>query len=967
MRFQFSHPWWLLVWLPAMAWVVWLSVKSDVQAGPWRRRVALALRTIVVTLLVFGLAGFQWRKALEGMNVYYLLDRSDSVPSTQQEAGRDYVNQSAGKKKSVDRAGLIVFGNGASIETTPAVKVDIQKIHAVVGSDRSDLASAIRLGTAAFPEDGQRRLVLMSDGNENVGDAMGAALAAKALGVSMDVVPMGSVRRGDVMVQKLSVPGALKKGQTFEAKILALSDTNRTASLRLFRNNQFLGEQQVELMPGKNLFTFPQTLPEAGFYSYDVQLDAPGDPVPQNNRASGFASVRGDSRILVISAEPDKDAPLAAALRSSRLEVKLADLSGFPESLAEMQSYDAIFLSNIAAGDLGTTAMKLLESAVRDFGVGLVCIGGDQTYAAGSYRGTPLETTLPVEMELSSKKALPSGALVLIMHGMEFNNGNEVARQTALAALDALGAQDELGVVLWDGKDRWLFPLAKVGDKKEMGRKIAGMNQGDLPSFQHVMEMAYQGDADNPGLKASKANLKHMVVFSDGDPGPPSPELMNAIVNDKITVSTVLISGHAGPETMIRIADQGRGRFYDVKDPARLPQIFIKEAMVILKSAIFEEPFKPQVVGSSEILRGISGAELPQLRGYVCTTAKGRAEVPLVSDKGDPILAHWQYGLGRAVAFTSDAKAKWAADWLAWDKYRQFWAQAAQWAVRRIDQADFNTEVSVEHGDGVLSVEAMDAAGNYRNFLNLRATLVSPKGQQQTIRLEQMGPGRYEAHFATPEVGAYLINLTEYADGKPRASQAIGASVNYSPEFQATEPNLHLLRRLAETVGGRLLQPVGRNAPESSAFLHQRERTFQPRDLWEWLFRMAVLLFVADVGVRRIYLDRAEWLKATQNLRRWIFFWQGKPRAAEADESLSALLTKRAHVRAGRTAAGIEPRPELFKPAQAAKPLETAPPPAKTDQPATPVAAPPAPKEGVYTPGRLLDAKKRAGDRLRKP
>jgi hypothetical protein len=231
-----------------------------------------------------------------------------------------------------------------------------------------------------------------------------------------------------------------------------------------------------------------------------------------------------------------------------------------------------------------------------------------------------------------------------------------------------------------------------------------------------------------------------------------------------------------------------------------------------------------------------------------------------------------------------------------------------------------------------------------------------------------MGPGRYEAHFATPEVGAYLINLTEYADGKPRASQAIGASVNYSPEFQATEPNLHLLRRLAETGGGRLLQPVGKNPPETSTFLHQRERTFQPRDLWEWLFRVAVLLFVADVGVRRIYLDRAEWLKATQNLRRWIFFWQGKPRTAEADESLSALLTKRTQVRAGRTAAGVEPRPELFKPTQAAKPLAGATAAAKVEEPFQPAEAtpPPAPKEGVYTPGRLLDAKKRAGDRLRK-
>src|SRR6185369_1725835 len=225
---------------------------------------------------------------------------------------------------------------------------------------------------------------------------------------------------------------------------------------------------------------------------------------PQNNRASSFTNVRGDPRVLMVSADPAADKPLVAALHSARLEVKATDISGFPSSLAEMQSYDSIFLSNIAAGDLSRDFMKLLESAVRDFGVGLVCVGGDQTYAAGGYRDTPLEATLPVDMELSSKKVLPSGALALIMHGMEFNNGNQVARDIAIAALDALGPQDELGVLLWDGTERWLFPMTKKGDGKELGRKIAGMNQGDLPSFQGLMDMAHDG------LMKSHANLKHI-------------------------------------------------------------------------------------------------------------------------------------------------------------------------------------------------------------------------------------------------------------------------------------------------------------------------------------------------------------------------------------------------------------------------------------------------------------------------
>lgn len=961
MPFQFTNPGWLLL-LPLVAgWVVWLALNSDVQASPVRRWTALALRLVIALALVLALAGLQWRKPLEGLNVFFLLDRSDSVPSAQQERAREFVNELARTKKPVDRGGVIVFGNGAAIETTPNARLDLQKIHAVLGTERTDVAAAIRLGTAAFPETGQKRLVLLSDGNENVGDALGAVAAARALGVTLDVVPLGAVRGGDVSVQKVGIPAKLKTGQTFDVSIFIQSDTNRAATLRLFQNDRYLGEQPVELAAGKNLFTFPQTLTEPGFYSYDVQVDVPGDLVPQNNRAGNFASVRGEPRVLVVSADPAQDTPLAAALQASKLEVRLTDLSGFPGTLAEMQAYDAIFISNLAAGDLGDTLMSLLESAVRDFGVGLVCLGGDQAYAAGGYRGTPLETTLPVEMELSSKKVLPSGAVVLIMHGMEFNNGNQIARECALGVLDALGPQDEMGVVLWDGTERWLFPLSKVGDRKEKGRMIAGMNQGDLPTFQGVMERAYN-DPNNPNLKQSTANLKHIIVFSDGDPGAPSDALMQAIVNDRITVSTVLIAGHAGPDTMIKIADQGRGRFYDVRDPSQLPQIFLKEAMVILKSAIFEEPFKPVVAAGSEILRGIGAAELPTLRGYVCTTPKARAEVPLVSDKGDPVLAHWQYGLGRAVAFTSDAKAKWAQDWLGWPKYRQFWSQVGQWALRRLDTADFNTEVSVEKGEGVLSVEALDAQGNYRNFLNLSAVVVSPKGERQTVRLEQTGPGRYEARFPTREVGAYLLNLVEMQGSQVRATQAVGASVNYSPEFADSGPNLSLLRRLAEAGGGRLLAGVELPPGADNPFLHDRVKTFQPRDLWQWLLKFAIFLFVADVGVRRIYIDRAEWLKATENLRRLLFFWRAPARPVQADESLNALLARRGQVRATRTGAG-EPKPELFQPA---RPVEATPRPAATPSTtaASQPAAPPPPPDRTVVTSRLLDAKRRAAKKL---
>jgi uncharacterized membrane protein len=958
MSFQFTHPIWLLLAIPALAWTIWLAVRSDASLAPWRRWSSGGLRSVLLLLLIAGVAGFQWKRPQEGMNTFFLLDRSDSVPSGQQEQARETANRWAKDKRDEDKAGFLVFGSDAALETTATEVAAAEKIQAVVGTERSDIAGGIRLATAAFPENGQKRIVLFSDGNENIGDAVAALLSSRPLGVTLDVVPLGSERGGDVAVQRLVIPSNLKKGQTFEAKIFATSDRVQPATVRLYRNDQLLGEQKVQLDAGRNLFSFPQTLNDPGFYSYDVQVEVAEDAVAQNNRATSFANVRGDPRVLLISADPAQDANLTAALRSADLEVRVGDILALPGSLAEMQSYDVVFLSNIAAGDLGPDVMRLLESAVRDFGIGLVCVGGDNAFAAGGYRNTPLEAALPIDMELSSKKVLPSGALVLLMHGMEFGDGNQISRNIAIAALDSLGPQDELGVLMWDGSERWLAELQKVGDKRTLARQIAGMNQGDLPSFQNLMQMGHDS------LAKSTANLKHMIVFSDGDPNAPTDQLMKDLTDRKVTVSTVMIGGHVQPTTMERIAGLGNGRFYDVKSPAQLPQIFIKEAAVILKSAIFEEPFKPQVTGSTEPIRGIGAGEFPTLRGYVSASGKPRAEVPIVSEKGDPILAHWQYGLGRSVAFTSDAKSKWAQDWLGWSKYRQFWSQVAKWAIRRVDASEFNTEVSIDNGVGQISVEAFDREGNFRNFLKLRTTVVSPRGVRQDVILEQTGPGRYEARFETREVGAYLLNLQDLDDqGGVRGSQVLGASVNYSPEFNATEPNLPLLRRLAELGGGKVLDPLTENP-----FRINRIKTFQPRDLWELLLKLVVCLFLVDVGIRRVDIDREEWTKWLRNLRAKLGFGDRR-KAAETEESMAALLARKNEVRsqrAGRPDPVVvipsAPNPDLFRPRQT--PVQ--PPGGSGGQVGQPSASPtptdnvPPASEPPSGTDRLLEAKRRA-------
>ncbi|HVV02490.1 MAG TPA: VWA domain-containing protein [Verrucomicrobiae bacterium] len=877
---------------PALAWVLWLAWKSGVSISPARRWFSASLRTFVTVAIILALSGVEWMSAIQGMNVFYLLDRSDSIAPRDREAAAEWINKTTSRKESRDRAGLVAFGADASIESLPGIDLDARRLQTVVTPDHTDIGAAIRLAAAAFPEFGQRRITLVSDGNENEGDALSAAALARGLGVSVDVAPIGSAEKTDVYLERLDLPSNVAKGQTFQVKAFVHADKAGPGTVRLYRNEQYIGEKAVQLDAGKNLLEFSQTLPDAGFYTYDLRLDAAFDAVPQNNRAFGFTRVKGTPQVLLISSDAGADAPLARALQSSDLNLVVKGTSAFPGSLAELQSYDSILLCNVASGDITRDQQRMLETAVRDFGAGVVCVGGDQTYAAGAYRGTPLADILPVNVELSSKKVLPPGALALVIDQSGSMTGDklDMARQSAAGAVNALGPNDYVAVIAFDTSPHVVVEMRQARDRKKIIDEIMGIGAGGGTVMYPAMERAQEM------LRGVKASFKHCIILTDGISAPGNFEaLTHSMASDRITVSTVGIGPEIDAGLLQNIANAAHGRFYPVPSPELLPQIFIKETAVVLKSAIDEEPFAPKLVAGTEPVRGFSPGEFPPLLGYVVTEARPRAETPMVTSKGDPLLAHWQYGLGRVVAFTSDARAKWGKDWLTWPKYQQFWRQTVQWSLRRLENADLTPEITMDRGKARLTVEALDAQGNFRNFLNLDARVAGPGGTTRELRLAQTGPGRYEASFPALESGAYLCNLLQTENGKVAASQLIGASLNYSPELLASAPNLNLLRRIADITGGKVLDP---DSPASNPFLHDRGETRQPHDLWQWLLRVAIIFFVLDVAVRRVQPDWEEWGKLWQRVLKFPRLRRDSAAEEAKPASLDALLARRNQVSA---------------------------------------------------------------------
>jgi hypothetical protein len=465
---------------------------------------------------------------------------------------------------------------------------------------------------------------------------------------------------------------------------------------------------------------------------------------------------------------------------------------------------------------------------------------------------------LPVSCEIKHKKVIPRGALVLIMHSCEIPRGNEIGKEVAKKSVDTISARDYIGVLAYTwspGGVNWEVPLQLASNKNHIKNRLNAMQIGDMPDFQTTMEMALKG------LRATDAAQKHVIMISDGDPAPPSKATLDGFIQDKITVSTIGIGygQHCDERTLRQIAGETGGQFYACTNPRILPQIFVKESKVIRKPLIVDEPFDPQVRSAlSDLLAGVRADEvIPPLGGLVLTTLKPMAQVPLVrvtGDGEDPVLAHWQYELGKTVAFTSGNWPVWGRDWIRWSKFAKLWAQIVRWCMRQESPANFETFTRLEGTQGRVVVEALDKNADYLNYLQLPSVVINPDQTTTPLVFSQTGPGRYEATFEVNQTGQYLANVGVIQEGQSHGSIYAGVALPFSPEFRELTTNEALLRQVQETSGGRWLSM---DPATDAVFSRDLPPTVSKRSLWDWTVAWLLLpLFLLDVATRRL----ASWL-----------------------------------------------------------------------------------------------------------
>jgi len=942
----------LLALLPLM-WA--FALLTPRRVVPWRFWLGLALRSVILAALVLSLAGAQLVQPVNTLTTVFLIDASDSVAPAQRERAITYVNQALQTMPPADKAAVVVFGANPLVERAPGSLAALGTIGSVPITTRTNIQEALQLGLALLPAESQKRIVLLSDGGENSGRAADAARLAAVRGVPLDVVTLPSQHGADVIVSSVDAPSVAREGQEIALNTAIRSSFATNGNLQVFVDGQLAAEQNITLAAGLN--NLPVRVPAgvAGFRRLEVRLAAQGDTEPQNNRAATFTEVQGPPRMLLVAGNADRAANLQSALESAGVRVDVRTPNQAPASLEQLSAYAAVVLVDTPARDMPRALLEALPAYVRELGRGLAMIGGGDSFGAGGYRraakdqaGASIEDALPVNLDPLDTSKEPNLALAMVIDrsgSMAEASGNgrtklDLAKEAVYQASLGLTERDQISLIAFDDTAEAVLPLQKLPSAIVIEQALSTFNAGSGTNIRPGLALA--ADA----LATANAKIKHVILMTDGIAPSNYDDLIDQLRAGGVTISTVAI-GDDADSSLADIAKRGGGRYYQVKRVEDVPKIFLQETVIVAGRDIVEGKFAPSVALQAPVVRGID--RLPALYGYNSTEIKAAARAILVTPNGKPLLAQWQYGLGRAVAWTSDFKGQWGRDWVGWGEFPRFVGGFADMLLPPRESGMLTLRTSTVGAQSSLELTAQDDQGRLINQLALTGNLIDPDNKAGSLTFTQVGAGRYRANVSTDAPGVYLAQVAALgADGQLIGSATTGLVISYSPEYGETRDNPQLLRELASISSGRI------DPPAAAIFDAPAQAVGSVREIGLPLLWLALLLWPLDIGLRRLHLRLGEYLPRLVALR-------SRRAAAPAgpDEAMTRLSA--AKQRAQAPSRDIRRVPEQRAAAPTVAPLTTAPPNQVATPPAkqTPAAPAVAPANDDQL-ARLLAAKQRA-------
>jgi uncharacterized membrane protein len=978
MGISFDAPLALLLLVPVLAFTFALYLRSGRRLGAGRRRVALVVRTALLAALVLALAGFRIVLPVDRLATVFVVDLSDSVGTDGREDALAFLRETLAVIPDGDVAGIVAFGKEALVERLPSDLGEIDRIASTPVRSATDIGAALRLATALFPDDAQKRIVLLSDGNDTTGGGQAEAALAATRDIRIETRLIGLGASEEVVVERVTTPSTSNLGESIEVVAEIRSSVRQPAAVRLFADGEAVATERVTLEEGVTRIVFDVTPAEAGFHTFRVVVEAARDTFSENDRGDSNTIVKGEPRTLVLAGDEVVADELVAALETQRQLVDTIVPEALPTDLAALATYDSVVLVDVSRARLSDRQLAALQVYVRDVGKGLVMIGGPDSYGAGGYQKTPLEETLPVDMGVRDRQKQPDVALVVVIdqsgsmdacHCNTFGGGAgggtgiggvrkvDIGKEAILRAAAALTERDELGVVAFNEQAHWVIRTQPLGGVDDLAGQISGIAPLGQTNIFAGLEQAVVS------LEEATATRRHIILLTDGWSSSGQYDAILARMKAAgITLSTVGAGGGSNP-FLQGLPQQGGGRFYDAANPSSIPDIFLKETQQVSGQQIIEEPFFPILTSSSPILRGLDQG-LPRLRGYNGTTAKPAAQTVLVTARDDPLLAQWQYGLGRSVAWTSDSTGRWARDWVGWSGFSRFFSQLVSWTFPGEETGGIEATFDDRGGQTTLHVESVEADGSPRDFYSTSAVVVGPDLASSEVTLVQVAPGVYEAPLGEIDSGAYAVRVTQTRPGASPLGRTVGLVAPTAAEYRLLGANEPFLTALRTATGGAEVRTA------LDPWRHDLRTTSSSTDLWPLLLVIALLLWPLDIALRRVSIGRREFAAAGA----WVRDLPRRRRAlAGRTVTGETLLAARGRATSAETRAAMRraDRPVTTEHSQAGERGASA----KASSPPPPPAPPPGPTPSVPAPAsepgatsadtlaRLRDAKRRARDR----
>jgi uncharacterized membrane protein len=852
---------WLLVLVP-------IAIVMGVRLGDRRLpRPAVWLRAATLTLLAFALAEPLLTTGGGSSSTVFIVDRSRSIEPAAADDATDWVTAALDEAGSSARAAVVTFGTSprlAQVATGTDQIGDGWSEDGLVPEEaaNTDIRSAVALARA-LPLGGSRRIVLLSDGAENVGDALIQAGEAAADGIPIDVVTLDGVGTEDLRIEGASAPGSTWQGESFGVLVSVASGEGGSGNVELWVDGALKESVAATFGAGLTSFRFDVAELEPGFHALETRVTGTTavDIYPENNVRPLAVVVRDQPYLLLVAPDGSDTGTIQGALERRGARVELANPAGLPSRLPDIADYDAIVLNNVPAGMLSLDQLAALREATRSLGRGLIVIGGTSAYGPGGYAGTMLEEALPVTVKVTEGRQRQRVALLLIIDrsgSMSYDplGGSskiDMAKEAAIRAAGSLADGDFIGILAFDNEQQWIVEMTEIaGDstQRAIADNVAGVEPEGGTEIYPALSLGFDA------ISNVEADAKHIVLLTDGKSRTGTREsyqqLLDQVVGADTTLSTIAIGEDSDQELLQFLSEEGNGRYHFTNRPEDIPRITLEEAQSAGSQSVLRGVFQPIQEQPSPIMNAFDPELLPRLDGYDFAEARANAQVVLMSDRGDPLLAKWQYGLGRVVAWTGDDGADFARAWPSWERYDEFWSAVVRWSLP--DPAAQPLRVSAERDgtDTVITVDALAADGGYVDLAETSASITSPSGAVTDLSLFQTAPGQYQARVTAAEPGAYEVALQQQR-GAATIQALTGFAVLPSPELQPNPEGAALLAAIAAQTGGRVLSldDAGR-AFDGSTSTGDVLRQFRP--VWYLPLLLAMLTLLAEIAVRMGFL-----------------------------------------------------------------------------------------------------------------